>query len=56
MDKIQLCVIQVKYNACSSNRVTGVECDVSIFLKVFCSVVEFDQPGVVFDWSPMQMT
>ena len=26
------------------------------FLKVFCSVVEFDQPGVVFDWSLVEMT
>ena len=46
MDKIQLCVIQVKYSACSSNRVTGVKCDISIFLEVFCSVVKFVQPGV----------
>ena len=49
MNKILICVIQVKYTASISNRVNGVECDISVFFAVaYCSVVEFERSGIVF--------
>ena len=52
MNKIQLCVIQMKYVACISNRVNPVKCDRSGFFTVAsCSVVKFDQSRIVLDCS-----
>ena len=49
MNKILICVIQVKYTASNSNKVNGVECDISVFFAVaYCSVVEFERSGIVF--------
>ena len=57
MNKIQLCVIQIKYTACMSKRVNDLEYDISVFFTVeFCSVEEFDRSGIVFDWSLEEMT
>ena len=49
MNKIQSCVIQVKYTACISSRVNAVKCEMSVFLMTvaFGSVVEFDQLGIL---------
>ena len=52
MNKIQLCAIQVKYTASTSDRVNGTKCDISVFFTaVLCSVVEFDRSGIEFDQS-----
>ena len=49
MNKILVCVIQVKYTASISNKVNGIECDISVFFAIaYCSVVEFERSGIVF--------